>query len=326
MRLFNLFRLCFILLLCSSSQVFAQAAQSAQIPIRFVVTFPPGGAADQVARIIAQETSLILNTPILVENKAGASGMIGADFVARAKPDGKTFLIGGNGPTVLNQALFSKMPYDPEKSFTPVVGLAKSPLLMFVRKDLGVTNLKDFLELARKKQPPLSMASAGIGNITHITGEYAAALMGFKINHIPFSGSAPAVTAVMGNNVDLMFDPLPSSMQQARNGLMIPLALMDDQRFPPLGQVPTLKESGFANMEISAWFILLAPAQTPRNIVLEMNKAVNLALTRPELIARIQGIGEQPLGNMSPEQAGEFISAERQLWVPLIRQLGIKAE
>ncbi len=323
MRLFNLFRLCFILLLCSSSQVFAQTAQ---IPIRFVVTFPPGGAADQVARIIAQETSVILNTPILVENKAGASGMIGADFVARAKPDGKTFLIGGNGPTVLNQALFSKMPYDPEKSFTPVVGLAKSPLLMFVRKDLGVTNLKDFLELARKKQPPLSMASAGIGNITHITGEYAAALMGFKINHIPFSGSAPAVTAVMGNNVDLMFDPLPSSMQQARNGLMIPLALMDDQRFPPLAQVPTLKESGFANMEISAWFILLAPAQTPRNIVLEMNKAVNLALTRPELIARIQGIGEQPLGNMSPEQAGEFISAERQLWVPLIRQLGIKAE
>jgi len=323
MRLFNLFRLCFILLLFSSSQVFAQTAQ---IPIRFVVTFPPGGAADQVARIIAQETSVILNTPILVENKAGASGMIGADFVARAKPDGKTFLIGGNGPTVLNQALFSKMPYDPEKSFTPVVGLAKSPLLMFVRKDLGVTNLKDFLELARKKQPPLSMASAGIGNITHITGEYAAALMGFKINHIPFSGSAPAVTAVMGNNVDLMFDPLPSSMQQARNGLMIPLALMDDQRFPPLGQVPTLKESGFANMEISAWFILLAPAQTPRNIVLEMNKAVNLALTRPELIARIQGIGEQPLGNMSPEQAGEFISAERQLWVPLIRQLGIKAE
>jgi tripartite-type tricarboxylate transporter receptor subunit TctC len=263
---------------------------------------------------------------VVIENKAGASGMIGADFVARAKPDGKTFLIGGNGPTVLNQALFSKMPYDPEKSFTPVVGLAKSPLLMFVRKDLGVTNLKDFLELARKKQPPLSMASAGIGNITHITGEYAAALMGFKINHIPFSGSAPAVTAVMGNNVDLMFDPLPSSMQQARNGLMIPLALMDDQRFPPLAQVPTLKESGFANMEISAWFILLAPAQTPRNIVLEMNKAVNLALTRPELIARIQGIGEQPLGNMSPEQAGEFISAERQLWVPLIRQLGIKAE
>ncbi|MSQ56953.1 MAG: tripartite tricarboxylate transporter substrate binding protein [Limnohabitans sp.] len=249
MRRFNLFRVWFILLLCFSGQVFAQGTQTS---IRFIVIFPPRGAADQVARIIAQETSAILNTPILVENKAGASGMIGADFVARSKPDGKTFLIGGNGPTVLNQALFSKMPYDPEKSFTPVVGLAKSPLLMFVRKDLGVTNLKDFLELSRKKQPPLSMASAGIGNITHITGEYAAALMGFKINHIPFSGSAPAVTAVMGNNIDLMFDPLPSSMQQARNGLMIRLALMDDQRFPPLAQVPTLKESGFANMEISA--------------------------------------------------------------------------
>jgi len=301
------------------------SAQNVQ-PIRFIVTFPPGGAADQVARIVAQETAQILNTPILVENKAGASGMIGAEWVARAKPDGKTFLVGGNGPTVLNQGLFSKMPYDPEKSFTPVVGLAKSPMLMFVRKDLGVSNLKEFLELARKRTPPLSMASAGIGNITHITGEYAAALMGFKVNHIPFSGSAPAVTALAGGNVDLMFDPLPSSMQQARAGLTAPLALMDDQRFPPLSQVPTLKESGFENMEISAWFVLLAPAQTPGPIVMNMNKAVNLALSRPELIARIQGIGEQPLSGMTPEQAAEFIASERQRWLPLIRQLGIKPE
>ena len=322
MRWLNTLLISMGLMLWSTTSLLAQTVQ----PIRFVVTFPPGGAADQVARIIAQETTLILGTPIIVENKAGASGMIGAEWVARAKPDGKTFLIGGNGPTVLNQALFAKMPYDPEKSFTPVAGLAKSPMLMFVRKDLGVNNLKDFLELARHRTAPLSMGSAGVGNITHITGEYAAALMGFKVNHIPYSGSAPAVAALVGGNIDLMFDPLPSSMQQARGGLTMPLALMDDQRFPPLASVPTLKESGFDNMEISAWFVLLAPAQTPRQIVLDMNKAINLALSRPELIARIQGIGEQPLGGMTPEQAGEFVAAERQRWLPLIRQLGIKPE
>ena len=141
-------------------------------PIRLIVTFPPGGAADQVARIIAQEVALKLNQTVFVDNKAGASGMIGAEWVAKAKPDGKTLLIGGNGPVVLNQALFAKMPYDPEKSLLPIVGLAKSPMLMFARKSLEIQSFQDFLTRAQKPEMTFSLGSAGIGNITHITGEY----------------------------------------------------------------------------------------------------------------------------------------------------------
>ena len=292
-------------------------------PIRFVVPFPPGGAADQMARLVANEVAQILATPILVENKGGAGGMIAGDLVARAKPDGKTFFVGANAPLVLNMGIYSKMPYDQEKAFVPVAALGKSPLLLVSRKDLGVAGVKELVALGKSRT--LTMASAGNGNITHLTGEYAAALMGFKVTHVPFSGSAPAITSLMGGNVDIMFDALPSSMGQAKAGMVRPIAILDDQRFPQLPNVPTLKESGYANAEMSAWIVLMAPAQTPRSVVLEMNKAVNEALRRPELIEKVQAIGEQPMPG-TPEDLGNFIAAERARWLPLIKALGVKSE
>jgi tripartite-type tricarboxylate transporter receptor subunit TctC len=308
------------LFVLASSAVHAQTA-----PIRFVVPFPPGGAADQMARLVAQEVSMILGTPIVIDNKGGAGGMIAGDLVARAKPDGKTFFVGSNGPLVLNLGLYSKMPYDPAKAFVPVAALGKSPLLLVTRKDLGVGSVQELVALGKKEGRGLTMASAGNGNITHLTGEYAASLMGFKVTHVPFSGSAPAITSLMGGNVDIVFDALPSSMQQAKAGMIRPLAILDDQRFPQLPNVPTLKEAGYANAEMSAWIVLMAPAQTPRSIVLEMNKAVNEALRKPELIEKVQAIGEQPMPG-SPEDLGNFIAAERARWLPLIRSLGIRAE
>jgi tripartite-type tricarboxylate transporter receptor subunit TctC len=303
----------------------AHAQSPAATPIKFIVPFPPGGAADQTARLVAQEASTILGTPIVLENKAGAGGMIAAELAARAKPDGKTFFVGANAPLVLNQAVYAKMPYDPEKSFVPVAGLGKSPLLLVTRKDLPVQNVKDLVALAKKDDAGLTMASAGNGNITHLTGEYATSLMGFKVRHVPFSGSAPAITNLMGGNVDLMFDALPSSMQQAKAGAIRPLAILDDQRFPQLPNVPTFREMGFPDSDISAWIVLMAPAQTPRNLVLEMNKAVNEALKKPELVAKLQAIGEQPMPG-SPEDLGKFIAAERTRWLPLARSLGIRPE
>lgn len=298
---------------------------AAAVPIKFIVPFPPGGAADQTARLVAQEASAILGTPIVLENKGGAGGMIAADLAARAKPDGKTFFVGANAPLVLNQAVYAKMPYDPEKAFVPVAGLGKSPLLLVVRKELPAANLKELVALAKKDGAALTMASAGNGNITHLTGEYAVSLMGFKVTHVPFSGSAPAITSLMGGNVDIMFDALPSSMQQARAGMIRPLAILDDQRFPQLPNVPTFREMGFPDSDISAWIALMAPAQTPRNLVLEMNKAVNEALKKPELVAKLQAIGEQPLPG-TPEDLGRFIAAERTRWLPLARSLGIRPE
>jgi tripartite-type tricarboxylate transporter receptor subunit TctC len=311
------------LLAAVSLGIHLAAHAQAGAPIRWIVPFPPGGAADQTARLVAQDVSAILQVPIIIENKAGAGGMIAGELAARAKPDGKTFFVGANAPMVLDAALYAKMPYDPIKDFVPVAGLGKSPLILSTRKDLGANNIRELIAMAQKGV--LSMASAGTGNITHIAGEYANAKMGFKVTHVPFAGSAPAEASMMGGNVDIMYDSLPSSLQFAKSGAIKALAVLDTQRFPQLPQVPTLAESGFPNAEASGWIVLVAPAKTPDAIVRQMNKAVNDALRTPELIAKLQAIGEQPIPG-TPEDLGRFMDEERARWLPLIRSLGIKPE
>ncbi|MDW5444156.1 tripartite tricarboxylate transporter substrate binding protein [Polaromonas sp. SM01] len=301
----------------------AQAQQDG--PIRFVVPYPAGGAADQISRLVAQDTSLILGRPIIIDNKAGAAGMIAGEAVARAEPDGKTFFVGSNAPLVINSALYAKMPYDPEKAFMPVAGMGKSPLLLVTRKELKVNTVNELIALGKKDPGKLTMGSASSGNITHLAGEYASSLMGFKVTHVPFAGSAPAIMSMMGNNVDIMFDALPSSMQQAKAGKIHALAILDNTRFPQLPNVPTLKEAGFPNAEASAWFGVVAPARTSPAIINEMNKAINEALKKPELLEKLRAIGAQPMPG-SPEVFGKFIADERARWIPLAKSLGVKAD
>lgn len=303
-----------------ASPAFAQKA-----PIKFVVPYPAGGAADQITRLVANEAGLVLGTVIIIDNKAGAAGMIAGEAVARAEPDGKTFFVGSNAPLVINQALYAKMPYDPEKSFVPVAGMGKSPLLLVTRQNLGVNNVAGLIALGKKEPGKLTMGSASSGNITHLAGEYASSLMGFKVTHVPFPGSAPAITSMMGGNVDIMFDALPSSMQQAKAGKIVPLAILDNARFPQLPEVPTLKEAGFGNAEASAWFGVVAPAKTPAAAVTEMNRAINEALKKPELVEKLRNIGAQPMPG-SPEVFGKFIADERARWIPLAKSLGVKAD
>ncbi|MGK6310240.1 Bug family tripartite tricarboxylate transporter substrate binding protein [Variovorax sp. DT-64] len=294
-------------------------------PIKFVVPYPAGGAADQITRLVAHETSLVLGTPIIIDNKGGAAGMIAGEIVARAEPDGKTFFVGSNAPLVINQALYATMPYDPEKSFVPVSGMGKSPLLLVTRQNLGAKDINALIAQGKKEPGKLTMGSASSGNITHLAGEAASTLMGFKVTHIPFSGSAPAITSMMGGNVDIMFDALPSSMQQAKAGKIVPLALLDIARFPQLPDVPTLKEAGFANAEASAWFGVVAPARTPASVVKELNAAINEALKKPELIEKLRNIGAVPMPG-SPEVFGKFIADERAKWIPVAKSLGVKAD
>ncbi|MFI5447370.1 Bug family tripartite tricarboxylate transporter substrate binding protein [Polaromonas sp. UC242_47] len=301
----------------------AQAQQDG--PIRFVVPYPAGGAADQISRLVAQDASLILGRPIIIDNKAGAAGMIAGEAVARAEPDGKTFFVGSNAPLVINSALYAKMPYDPEKAFLPVAGMGKSPLLLVTRKELKVNTVNDLIALGKKDPGKLTMGSASSGNITHLAGEYASTLMGFKVTHVPFAGSAPAIMSMMGNNVDIMFDALPSSMQQVKAGKIHALAILDNTRFPQLPNIPTLKEAGYPNAEASAWFGVVAPARTSPAIINEMNKAINEALKKPELLEKLRAIGAQPMPG-SPEVFGKFIADERARWIPLAKSLGVKAD
>ena len=304
----------------------AAAPASAQdAPVRFIVPYPPGGAADQIARLVAQEMSKGGGATIIVENKPGAAGMIAADYVARAKPDGKTFFVGSNAPLVVNQALYAKMTYDPAKDFVPVSGMAKSPLLLVVRHDLPARDVKALIALGKQSPGKLTMGSAGTGNITYLAGEYAVSKLGFQVTHVPYQGSAPAIVGLMGSSTDLMFDALPSSMTQAQAGKIRPFAVLDDKRFAGLPDVPTASELGYAGIDASAWFGLVAPAGTQAAVVDQMNRGVNQALAQPELQRKLTSIGAVPMPGDAPVFAA-FVQAECDRWLPVARDLGLKAQ
>ncbi|MFG5778352.1 Bug family tripartite tricarboxylate transporter substrate binding protein [Comamonas sp. J-3] len=303
-------------------------ALAADAPLRWVVPYPAGGAADQIARIVANDVGQASGQAIVIENKGGAAGMIAAETVLRAAADGQTFFVGSNAPLVINSAIYAKISYDPAKDFVPVVGLGKAPLLLVTRKDLGAADVKALVAKAQQAQQagkPLTMGSASSGNITHLAGEYASDRLGFKVTHVPFAGSAPAITSMMGGNVDVMYDALPSSMQQAIGGRIVPLAILDNQRFPQLPQVPTLAELGFAGTEASAWFGLVARNGTPAAAIERMNLAVNQALAKPDVQDKLRRIGAQPLAGSAAEW-GDFIRSERERWIPVAKRLEIKAE
>lgn len=303
-------------------------ARAADAPLRWVVPYPAGGAADQITRIVAQDVGQSTGQPIVIENKAGAAGMIAAETALRAPADGLTFFVGSNAPLVINSAIYAKMSYDPVKDFVPVAGLGKAPLLLVTRKDLGASDLRALIALAQQAQrqgKTLSMGSAGSGNITHLAGEYASERMGFQVTHVPFSGSAPAITSMMGGNVDIMFDALPSCIQQAIGGRIVPLAILDKQRFAALPQVPTLAELGFGDTEASAWFGVVARSGTPADAVARMARAINQSLVKPEVQERLRRIGAQPIAASTAEW-GQFVASERERWIPVAQKLGIRAE
>ena len=303
----------------------ATHAQGRNQPIRFIVPYPPGGATDQITRLVAHEAANALGTPIVVENKAGGAGMIAAETVARAEPDGRTFLIGSNGPLVINSALFRKLPYDPVKDFVPVAGLGKTPLLLAIRPGLPVKSVAELVALGKKEPGKLTMGSAGNGNISHLAGEYTANALGFKATLVPYGGSAPAIISLVGGNIDLLFDALPSSLQQVRAGKIRALAILDATRFALLPDVPTLRELGFPNTDASAWFGVVAPARTPEPVIARLSKAINVSLRQPALIEKLQAIGAQPLP-ATPEEFGRLLTEERAKWIPVANTLGLKAD
>ncbi|SAI28577.1 putattive exported protein [Bordetella ansorpii] len=301
------------------------AAQPKPSSIRYVVPYPAGGAADQITRLVANEASAILGTPIVVENKAGAAGMIAAETVLQAAPDGSVFFVGANAPMVINQAIYQNMPYDPAADFIPVAGMGKSPLLLVTRKDLGAKTVADVVAIGKKEAGKLTMGSASSGNITHLAGEYATNQMGFKVTHVPYPGSAPAIVSMMGGNIDIMFDALPSCMQQALSGRIVPLMILDDQRFPQLPDIPTAKELGYPGLEAAAWFGVMARKGTPQPVVDAMNQAINAALKKPDLIEKLRRIGAQPMPG-SRQVFAQFIDHERKQWMPLAKSLGVRAD
>ena len=302
---------------------FAQAAYPNK-PIKFIVGFAPGGATDLIGRLMAKKMGDALGQPIIIENKGGASSNIGADAVAKSAPDGYTFYV--NAITnAINASLFAKLPFDFEKDFEPVALFALVPNILVVHPSVKANNLKEFIELARANPGKLAYASSGNGTSIHLSGELFKIMAKVDLLHVPYKGSAPAVTDLLGGQVQAMFDNMPSSLPHVKSGKLRALAVTTKQRSPSAPDVPTMDEAGVPGFDVSSWFGLMAPKSTPREIVARMNLEANKALNSAEIKERFLELGAVP-APMSAEAYGEYIRAEIKKWAEVVKVSGAKSD
>jgi len=301
-------------------------------PVRIVVPFAPGGTTDILARAVAPELSKAFGQQFIVDNRGGAGGNIGAEVVAKSPADGYTLLMGTVGTHGINRALYSKLPYDPIKDFVPVTLVAAVPNVMEMNaekaKALGIANVQDFIRYAKANPGKLNMASSGNGTSIHLAGELFKSMTGTYMLHMPYRGSGPALLDMVGGNMDVMFDNLPSSMAQIKAGKLVALAVTSSQRSAALPDVPTVEEAGGAALkgfEASSWFGLLAPAGTPADIVNRIQQETAKALASPAVKERLQAQGAIPGGN-SPQDFARHIDAEHRKWAGVVKASGAKVD
>ena len=311
---------CFILFVCSCAQ--AQSDYPNR-PIRLVVTVPPGGAADFIARLVGGRLAETLGQPVLVENRGGAGGTIAADAVAKSAPDGYTLLQNSITTHGVGPHLYSKLPYDPVKDFAPVSGLAVLPLIMAVNAELPITNLQDFI--FESKRQNYNFASSGNGGAPHMAGELFKSITGAALTHVPYKGSGPAVADLIGGRVQIMFDAAPSLIQHVRSGKLRVLAAASAQRNRVLPEVPTFAELGYPGIAVSLWYGLLAPAGTPGFIINKINSEVRKALDSPDIREKLLAQGAEPIPG-TPQAFATFMQEEMARWAPVVKQAGVKLD
>ena len=306
--------------------VLAQAAAAEEYPsrpIRLVVTVPPGGAADFIARLVGGKLAESLGQPVLVENRAGAGGTIAADAVAKAAPDGYTLLQNSITTHGVGPHLYSKLPYDPVKDFAPVSGLALLPLIMSVNAELPVSNLRELI--AYSKTHNLNFASSGNGGAPHMAAELFKSVTGAPLTHVPYKGSGPAVADLVGGRVQIMFDAAPSLIAHVRSGKLRVLAAASTERNRLLPEVQTFAELGYPKVAVSLWYGLLAPAGTPRAILERLNGEIVKVLQTNEIRDRLAAQGAEPMPG-TPEAFASFMHEEMAKWAPVVKQAGIKLD
>ncbi|HET9822526.1 MAG TPA: tripartite tricarboxylate transporter substrate binding protein [Burkholderiaceae bacterium] len=309
----------------------AQGAWPAK-PVRIVVPFPPAGTTDILARALAPELQRVFGQPFVIENKPGAGGNNGSAEVAKAAPDGATFLMGTVGTHAINPALYPRMPYDHVKDFVPVTLVAGVPNVLVVNPALaqkyGINTVADLVRVAKENPGKLNFASSGNGTSIHLSGELFKSMTGTFMVHIPYRGSGPALIDLMAGSVDLMFDNLPSSLPHIRSGKLKAIAVTSAARSSALPDVPTVEEAGgpaLKGYEASSWFGLLAPAGTPKDIVDRVQAESAKALATPAMKERLQSQGAIPSGNTSAEFA-RFIADETAKWAKVVKASGAKVD
>jgi len=309
--------------LCAfAGMAFAQSYPSK--PIKIVVPYPPGGFNDTLGRTLAAKFTEAWGQPAVVENKPGANTLIGSDFVAKSPPDGYTLLVVAF-PFAVTPSLIRNMPYDTLKDFAPVVLAAQSPNLLVVNPSLPVKSVGELIALAKAKPNSLSYASTGNGSSNHISMELFKSLAGVDIVHIPYKGTAPAVTDLLGGQVHLMFDNVPNVLPHVKAGKLVALGQTGVKRSPLISDVPTVAEAGVAGYEVTVWFGLVAPAGTPREVVQKLNAETVRILAMPDVRERFLAQGVEPVGS-TPEQFGEHIRTQMAKWAKVVADAGVKAE
>jgi tripartite-type tricarboxylate transporter receptor subunit TctC len=315
-----------IALLCTSFIVEAQNDKPwPRETIRLVVSFTPGGAPDTLARILAEDWQKTFGIPILVENRPGHGGNIGADLVAKSNPDGYTLLIGTVGIHAINGALYEKLSYDPIADFTPISFLASTPNVLIVGKQLNVQSLKDLIALAKAKPNELTFGSSGTGTSIHMSGELFKDLAGVQIRHIPYKGRAQSLPDLVSGRISMLFDNLASALPLIKANEVTALGVTTLKRSPSAPDIPTLAEQGLKGFEAISWFSLMAPAKLPKEIQARLNQLTVQTFSKPEIRLRLMNGGLEPNPG-SPEELSRYIQQEATKWRKIVHQSGAKEQ
>ena len=293
-------------------------------PIRLIVPFAPGGSNDIMARLAGQKLSESLGTQVVVDNRAGGSGIIGTDIAAKAAPDGYTLLM-MSLTFAVNPSLYSKLPYDTEKDLTPVTLVASAPLMLVVHPSIPAKSVQDFLAYAKANPGKLNFGSGGPGTTPHLAGEMLKMMAGVKMTHVPYKGGGPALNDLIGGQIQLMLENIPSTLPHAKSGRLRALAVSGLRRSPLVPDLPTLDEAGLKGYEIVGWNGLFVPTGTPRPIVTLLYKETAKALAQPDVKERLATMGAEPVGN-SPDAFRAFVKAEIAKWARVVKEAGLKVE
>lgn len=319
----RIFAAALLALLCLAPAV-ANAAWPER-PIRMIVAFPPGGGTDIVARMLAPVLSQRLGQPVTIENHGGAGGNIGTDAAAHARADGYTILMGNIAPNAINASIFKRLPYDPERDFSPIALVALTPNVLVVHPSVPASTVGELITLARSKPGTLNFPSAGRGTSSHLAGELFNTMAGTSMVHVPYRGGGPAFADLLGGQVQLFFATMPAAIPFVKAGKLRALAVTSSQRSATLPDLPTISESGLPGYNAVTWYGLLAPRGTPVEVVERLNRETNDILRQPDMREKLLAQGFEPAGG-APAEFAAFIGSEMAKWAKVVKAAGIAAE
>jgi len=316
-------RLLGVVVFALSTSAFAQTWPAK--PIKWIVPFAPGGTTDILARTIGEKLTVALGQPVIIENKPGAGGGVGAEFTAKAPPDGYTIMGGTISTHAINASLYKSLPYDPVKDFVPITLIARVPNMLVVNPDIPAKNVTELITLLKANPGKYSFASSGNGTSQHLSGELFKSMAGVDMQHIPYKGSPPALQDVVGGQVAMTFDNITTAWPLAKGGKLRALAVTTAKRSAVAPEVPTLSESGLAGYEVGSWQGVFAPASTPPAIVKRLNVEIVKIINMPDVKEKLIGLGAEPVGNTS-EEFGALVKTEVVKWAEVVKKSGAKVD